>query len=801
MSKDSEQQGNAASPRKQVAIFGGGIAGLTAAHELVERGFLVEVFERNEPSGRDQMLGTPCALGGMARSQWARVERNDPFGPAPTPNNIEATELKLVLDAPAERGSPIPRWRILFQPGTADYAKPLEAVATIHEVATRLARRPEIRVVEVRGYANDKSLTTVATDALTTRLDRDRATKVADALRAELTGLKTEREVKPYGLGLGHAGDWSVPDAERDYVGFHVLENWLPGEHGFRYFPAFYRHVFDTMRRIPIPDDHDPTFSETARTVLDNIVPVPFMGLATREATQPFPFLVRPQPSLRLLFDQLKGMLESTGSTLEDIRRFQLKLFKFATSCAKRRESYEDMSWHDFLDADRFSKEFQCYLDGGGEALLSMQSRACDARSFGNASVQILASMLDPHSRPDGTLNAPTSIAWFDPWRRYLENQGVLFRRGELKGFYQPVDGPIWPIVFLYESDADKPVKTVLTRDYYVLAVGPKDLQDVVPDGLFVGEDFYRVRHFNLGDPTKATTGGALEHMSGIQYYFENDFSVLAGHFLFPETAYRLSAIFQPQFWMQKRGWWSGYRGVLSVDISNWHKPHNGVIGWECTKPELAANVLQQVRQGFGLLSEVKGQNSQAQAPANLLRGLVLPTPLYFHIDDDIQFGRSGKPSLNRSPFLMTRPGEYRKRPGKPGDYGLYDGYVIAGVFMQTHMRLTTMEAANESGRHAANAILRKEGFGTENCDDPTSPRGELARIFNPEDHEPPDLCDLKTIDEQLYERGLPHLVEILNLDEVPDSLLQPDADLQRFLNEADGPLLTLDLSPNPERE
>src|SRR5215208_4561345 len=26
----------------------------------------------------------------------------------------------------------------------------------------------------------------------------------------------------------------------------------LPGEHGFRFFPAFYRHVPDTMRRIPV---------------------------------------------------------------------------------------------------------------------------------------------------------------------------------------------------------------------------------------------------------------------------------------------------------------------------------------------------------------------------------------------------------------------------------------------------------------------------------------------------------------------------------------------------------------------
>src|SRR6266545_7777511 len=42
-------------PPRTVAILGGGVAGLTAAHELAERGFDVTVYERK-------------ALGGKARS-------------------------------------------------------------------------------------------------------------------------------------------------------------------------------------------------------------------------------------------------------------------------------------------------------------------------------------------------------------------------------------------------------------------------------------------------------------------------------------------------------------------------------------------------------------------------------------------------------------------------------------------------------------------------------------------------------------------------------------------------------------
>src|SRR5882757_8731182 len=68
--------------RPTVAVLGGGIAGLTAAHELAERGFEVTVYEprRDERSG----LGTepdnsfpPVKLGGLAASQYSTVGTRD----------------------------------------------------------------------------------------------------------------------------------------------------------------------------------------------------------------------------------------------------------------------------------------------------------------------------------------------------------------------------------------------------------------------------------------------------------------------------------------------------------------------------------------------------------------------------------------------------------------------------------------------------------------------------------------------------------------------------------------------------
>ena len=73
----------------KVAVFGAGIAGLTAAHELAERGFAVTVYEAAEDSR--QALGNTreskrikdaaksVRLGGMAATQYTDGAALKPF--------------------------------------------------------------------------------------------------------------------------------------------------------------------------------------------------------------------------------------------------------------------------------------------------------------------------------------------------------------------------------------------------------------------------------------------------------------------------------------------------------------------------------------------------------------------------------------------------------------------------------------------------------------------------------------------------------------------------------------------------
>src|SRR5947209_12492116 len=52
----------------EVAVIGGGVAGLTAAHELAERGFRVTVYERRALGGKARSIPVPgSARGGRRR--------------------------------------------------------------------------------------------------------------------------------------------------------------------------------------------------------------------------------------------------------------------------------------------------------------------------------------------------------------------------------------------------------------------------------------------------------------------------------------------------------------------------------------------------------------------------------------------------------------------------------------------------------------------------------------------------------------------------------------------------------------
>ena len=124
---------------------------------------------------------------------------------------------------------------------------------------------------------------------------------------------------------------------------------------------------------------------------------------------------------------------------------------------------------------------------------------------------------------------------------------------------------------------------------------------------------------------------------------------------------------------------------------------------------------------------------------------------------------------------------------GSSKECRLFEHWTPAGTYMATYTRLTTMEAANESGRHAAAAILyqllasgRRDPSGQ-----PIGLVGNLPFIWRVEDHEPDDLRFAKQLDNGLVAANLPHALDIIGVTELVNLILASSVNDKPLLTEA----------------
>lgn len=729
--------------KQRVWVIGAGITGLTAAHELAERGFEVIVVEGE----RDVMSPHAPALGGMARTQWALV-------PPPTPGSMGET-LK-----------PIPLPAIEFEPYVNGIAK--DGLKTLKSLAE--AKHLHVFPINVLSDFNR---------------DEDYDQSMRDAtLVAE--------ELKKYCQQLGSSPDiHALPNAlaESDMisrsVSIQLVADVVPGEHGFRFFHGFYRHVFDTMRRIPIAEEGEVSVANATRTVYENLVPSDGFRLDFRTENgmaRSVEFPRRKFIGLREIHDTLQGFLEVAGHTSEDIAHISLKILKYMTSCSKRRQlEYENMSWWDFVDGPSFREPARGHYERAPQVLVGLTAKKCDARTQGNVVTQMLLDQLLQGGRADATLNGPTTSAWFVPWKKYLESQDVKFVNATLEGF--DVDENLKFVLPKFDGHLEK---NPAAGDYFVLAISLHELAGVSSLEPRAGlahalrdavrrigateiADIEALCKFcdSIGDWNspipEVAEDSALRHMNGIQFYFPADVPQKAGRALFLESEWRLSSLSQVAFWRRQRNEHDGYRGILSIDIGAWHSTGGKFqrTAWGSTKREIAEATWEQIQ------ATIEGRERGYHGK-----------PVWYHVDDaiicteDPADAKRNIVTRNDAPYLVSKPGDWKCRPGRLDAHRGYqvqaNHWVLAGTYMQTFTRLTSMESANESGRHAVNGIL-------ENAD-PGVGQWPRCRIWNPEDRELPDLKWLKELDEKLYEypaadnaQRLPHFMDILEIEGIHD--------------------------------
>ena len=757
-----------AATRKKAAVFGAGIAGLTAAHELAERGFEVSVYERagDERTGSDV---PPVKLGGMAASHRAK------------------------------KPSPLPTF----------------------------GKEP----------------------------DQDGSTSVIRAFRplwGDPTPLTT-----------------TYPDE-------------LPGEHGFRFFPAYYLHIWDMLQRIPVTDKIGTNWELTHRTVFDNI-----QRVVTQATTTPVgrPSVVFPREAPRSIAELLGGIgqLRELGFKPSDVSTFTSRLARYlSTSPTRRAREFEDISAYDFfVGADSvtgqamydYSRAFDDQLRNMPKVLAAFDGFWGDARTNVSTYLQLQLRMDRRDNKADGVLRGPTSESWFDHWYRHLKDRlGVKFFRWELSGFdfVKGTGGAADELTAMGQPLEGTPsTLTKVDADYYVVALDAP-YAEMVAEPLAaagVGGTVKSLQGWTTNKPgsvpplpdasKKHTSAGAVfgvmlppgqrdpaptgaigpynmqelgaqpwdryQTLSGLQLYFDTEFQLVHGHVYFTDTPWGLSSINQTGLWEAEHrpnipG--AGYVSVLSVDIGDWNTPSPAVANGtcpegraakDCSPDEIAAEVWRQIT-----MSLANDMPRTAQT---------FPTPVWYLLDRSFMVGddKDGNKRIleNRAPYLVPIVSDWQNRPGgdpwnphhssisyrrsqaqkekdaaqyvwaaEHGGYEVHcDSLVFAGTWARTFTRMTSMEAACESGRHAVNAILDhvvRSEIGDQRGDDvglswmwpfgfldqsgsgpirqPT-PVGDYCYIFDIENREPAEFRPTRRLDREFVIMGQPHPWELGGVD------------------------------------
>ncbi|MFE3499505.1 FAD-dependent oxidoreductase [Kitasatospora sp. NPDC059160] len=519
----------------------------------------------------------------------------------------------------------------------------------------------------------------------------------------------------------GKARSMAVPGTARG--GRHPL----PGEHGFRFFPGFYRNLPDTLRRIPLPGGS--AGATGASTVHDNLVNAteelfprsgdrPALRLPFRTVTAP-PALGELTPDA--LLQTLTGLLDTAlHLPATEVAYFVNRLLVHFTSCEpRRREQWEHVPWWRFIRAGEMSYDYQRLLGVGiTRNIVATKAEEASTRTVARVLQAFVYNVLGRGNdgEPDRVLNAPTSEAWIDPWEERLRALGVRFELDTEVEELLYRDGRISGVRL---RGAGAPV----VADHYVSAMPVEHARATWGPGL------------RAADPQLARCDLLrTDWMVGVQFYLRGRTPIVHGHVDLVDSPWAVTCIGQAQFWPGRdfrRDYGDGQAAeCLSAIVSQWDAP--GIL---YGRPALKCSREEVVRETWAQLKESLNTGGRTVLDDADLVGWFM---------DPAVTGLGGPAPANREQLLVHPAGTLDHRPAAAT---AVPNLFLAGDYVATDIDLATMEGANESARRAVNALLDADGSPT--------PRCTVWPLY-----QPPELAALQQQDEVRYRQGLPNALD-----------------------------------------
>ena len=496
----------------------------------------------------------------------------------------------------------------------------------------------------------------------------------------------------------------------------------LPGEHGFRFFPGFYHHVPDSMRRIP--------YEGNANGVWDNLVDTTEMKVE-RTGGRPDAqlFGLAPDPAAVMSVDGLRALITETvgqrGVPPHEAAYFTERLLVFLTSCDERRYGqWENVSWWDFVGAESRSEEYKHLIARGmTRTLVAAKEEVASTRTIGNMGEAIVMNAMGRGNDGvvDRVLDAPTNEAWINPWVKLLRKLGVRFHAGQRVERLAMRGGRVVAAQVRDRGGRRREIEA----DWFVSAMPAERARKLWS------------REVLAADPSLELMNELfVDWMNGIQFYLRRPLDLIHGHVTFADAPWALTALTQGQFWAERdfqRDYGDGsVVDCLSIDISDWDTP--GIL---YGKPAKLCRREQVMREVWAQISEHLNDEGAEVLTDDIVHS--------WHLDPAIQWSRAHGANRNAERLLVNTVGSWEKRPQAST---AIPNLFLAGDYVQTDVDLATMEGANESGREAVNRLLEASG-------------SNAAPAAKYQLYDPPEMEGAKRADAELYRAGRPNALDV----------------------------------------
>jgi 15-cis-phytoene desaturase len=464
-----------------------------------------------------------------------------------------------------------------------------------------------------------------------------------------------------------------------------ILDDGRPAEHGFRFFPGFYRHLHHTMRHIP--------YQGQRRGVRGNLkVTRDVQVLQASRKPIDMPTRLWRLDTIWLRSIRLGARHKFTASfglSRQDIGHLIDRLRTLLMACPERRfATYEDQGWLDFSGAEEIGGRYRKMVSALTRSLVAAHADELSVRTGGYILLQLQLAVLRLRGHVPAVLNGPTSTVWLEPWREDLESRGVRFHFEHTVQEIHYADGRIQEVIVSDKNDTAGPVRA----RWYVAALPFEIMKDLVTPEM------------EKADPSLGRLGLLRDRwMNGVMFYLGKDEPLVYGHTIYVDSQWALTSISQQQFWKRPElGSVSGRKvaGILSVDVSDWETP--GILykkpASSCTKQEIICEVLAQLRE------HLRHTGKDVLQDDNIVG---------WFVDDDIRLPNPPGVTVNLEPLLINTTGSWKNRPQACTEI---ENLFLASDYVRTYTDLATMEGANEAARRAVNGILERSHSAEPRC-------------------------------------------------------------------------------------